>query len=238
MGFGSSLAAIGLLTFFPLIIAYAGLVAFPGLENPDTVILQYILEMPGPLFGLLMAAAVAAAMSTADSMILMMGSIGARDAYQQLVTTDHTEAEISRQSKVLSGLFGIIALAISLIDLGLLVQIAIDLAVPGYALLVPPTLAAFFWPRANWQGAFSGLATGLVALLYYNVSDAAVPLGLWIGVPGLVVCTVVLVAASLASKKPDPDRVRMFVDDLQDTNLSDLEGTYDDREQKNASADS
>lgn len=147
MGFGSSLAAIGLLTFFPMIIAYAGQISFPDLSTPDTVILQYILEMPGPLFGPLMAAAVAAAMSMADSMILMMGSIGARDIYSELVGTNYTEATLSKYFKVLSGVFGIIALGTSLVDLGLLVQIAVDLAVPGYALLIPLP-----WPRSSGPG--------------------------------------------------------------------------------------
>jgi SSS family solute:Na+ symporter len=226
MGFGSTLAVLGLLTLFPMIIAYAGLFAYPGLENPDTVILQYILEMPGPVFGLLMAAAVAAAMSTADSMILMMGSIGSRDIYQELIGSDMSQERLSRYSKALSGLFGVIALAISLIDLGLLVEIAVDLAVPGYALLVPPTLAAFFWPRANWQGAVAGLTTGLIVLLYYNVADAAIPLGMWIGVPGIAVCAVVMVGVSLATPAPDEDRVQEFVYDLREQDLEDLEGTY------------
>lgn len=230
MGFGSTLAVIGLLTLFPMIIAYAGLIAFPGLENPDTVILQYILEMPGPIFGLLMAAAVAAAMSTADSMILMMGSIGARDVYQELIGSQHTEAELSRYAKILSGIFGVVALGISLIDLGLLVEIAVDLAVPGYALLIPPTLAAFFWTRANWQGSVAGLVTGLAVLIYYNVADAAIPFGLWIGVPGLAVCVVVLIIVSLATAKPDPERVQEFVYDLQGSEYKDLEGTYKDYE--------
>ncbi len=238
MGFGSSLAAIMLLTVFPMIIAYAGLVAYPGLQNPDTVILRFVLEMPGPIFGLLMAAAVAAAMSTADSMILMMGSIGARDVYQELVQGDHTEKELSRYSKALSGIFGIIALGISLIDLGLLVEIAVGLAVPGYALLVPPTLAAFFWTRANWQGAVSGLAAGLVVLLYYNISGAAVPLGLWIGVPGIVVCGVVMVGVALATDEPDPDRVQEFVHDLRGEELSEMEGTYEESDSPSVSADS
>lgn len=238
MGFGSSLAVIGLLTLFPMIIAYAGLIAFPGLENPDTVILQYVLEMPGPLFGVLMAAAVAAAMSTADSMILMMGSIGARDVYQEMIGTEHTEAELSRYSKILSGIFGVIALAISLIDLGLLVEIAVDLAVPGYALMIPPTLAAFFWARANWQGAVAGLATGLAVLVYYNVSEAAIPFGMWIGVPGIFVCAVVMVGVSLVTPEPDPDRVQEFVYDLKDSDLSGIEGTYEEREVAAASGDS
>lgn len=229
MGFGSSLAAIGLLTLFPMIIAYAGLFAFPDLSNPDTVILRYLMDMPGPFFGILMAAAVAAAMSTADSMILLMGSIGARDVYQELIGSDASESRLSRYSKILSGIFGLIALGISLIDLGLLVEIAVALAVPGYALLLPPTLAAFFWPRANWQGAVAGLATGLVTLVYYNVANASIPLGMWIGVPGLVVCTVVLIVVSLVTPEPDEDRVQEFVYDLRGSGLKDLEGTYEER---------
>lgn len=223
MGFGTSLAALFLLTLFPMIIAFGGLFAFPELDNPDTVILQYILEMPGPLLGVLMAAAVAAAMSTADSMILMTGSIASRDIYQELIGSDLDEETLTFYSKILAGILGLIALAISLVDLGLLVEIAVDLAIPGYLLLLPPALAAFFWARANWQGVVAGLTAGLVVLLYYNVSGAAIPFDLWIGVPGLVVCIVGIVVVSLLTPEPDEENVAEFVHDLSDQDTDELE---------------
>lgn len=211
MGFGDSFSALVLLTLFPGLIAFAGLTAHSGLENADTLILEYILEMPGPVLGVLMAAAVAAAMSTADTMILMMGSIISRDVYEELLPTDISEEQLSRHSKVFSGILALLALGFSLVDLGLLVEVAIDLAIPGYLLLLPPALAAFWWPKANWQGTVAGLLVGLAVIWYYSLTGAAVPLGLWIGAPGLVACAVTLVAVSLVTPAPDEERVEEFV---------------------------
>ncbi|TYT62114.1 sodium:solute symporter family protein [Natrialba swarupiae] len=223
MGFGDSFSALVLLTIFPGLIAFAGLTAHGGLENPDTVILQYILEMPGPVLGILMAAAVAAAMSTADTMILMMGSIVSRDVYEELLSADISDQKLSRNSKIFSGLLALLALGFSLIDLGLLVEVAIDLAIPGYLLLLPPAIAAFWWPRANWQGTVAGLLVGLAVIWYYSLTGAPIPLDLWIGVPGLIASGVVLVAVSLVTAEPDEERVNEFVYELREYSASDLE---------------
>lgn len=218
MGFGDSFSAAVLLTIFPAIIGFAGIVTFPGLleGNPDTVILKYILQMPGPALGVLMAAAVAAAMSTADTMILMMGSFVSRDILQVLIGSDIPEEHLSTYSKVISGLLALGALVVSLLDLGLLVQVAIDLAIPGYLLLVPPAIAAFWWPRANKHGVIAGLLAGLVVVTYYTYTGASIPLNMWIGAPGFVVTTVVMVAVSLMTPEPPEDRVQEFVYDLRD----------------------
>ena len=225
MGFGDSFSALVLLTIFPGLIAFAGLFTHPDLGNPDTVILEYILSMPGPVLGILMAAAVAAAMSTADTMILMMGSIVSRDVYEQLLPTEISQERLSRHSKVFSGLLALLALGFSLVDLGLLVQVAIDLAIPGYLLLLPPALAAFWWPRANWQGTVAGLLAGLAVVWYYSLTGSAIPLGLWIGAPGLITCAVVLVSVSLVTDPPDEDRVDEFVYELRDYTPEELQNS-------------
>ncbi|MCW8172032.1 hypothetical protein D8S78_02415 [Natrialba swarupiae] len=179
--------------------------------------------MPGPVLGILMAAAVAAAMSTADTMILMMGSIVSRDVYEELLSADISDQKLSRNSKIFSGLLALLALGFSLIDLGLLVEVAIDLAIPGYLLLLPPAIAAFWWPRANWQGTVAGLLVGLAVIWYYSLTGAPIPLDLWIGVPGLIASGVVLVAVSLVTAEPDEERVNEFVYELREYSASDLE---------------
>lgn len=225
MGFGDSFSAAILLTVFPAIIGFAGIIAFPALSegNPDTVILQYILQMPGPALGILMAAALAAAMSTADTMILMIGSFVSRDIYQVLLSSDVSEERLSTYSKIFSGVLALGALIISLLPLGLLVKVAIDLAIPGYLLLVPPVVAAFWWPRANKHGVVAGLLAGLVVITYYTYTGASIPLNLWIGAPGIIVTTVVLVAVSLVTPEPSEDRVQEFVYDLRDYDPEELE---------------
>lgn len=225
MGFGDSFSALVLLAGFPAIIGFAGILAFPGLSeaNPDTVILRYILAMPAPFLGILMAAAIAAAMSTADTMILMMGSFVSRDILQVLLESDIPEEKLSTYSKVFSGALALGALLVSLLPLGLLVQVAIDLAIPGYLLLVPPSVAAFWWPRANKYGVIAGLSVGLVVVTYYTYTGTAIPFDMWIGAPGFLVTSIVLVGVSLITPEPPEDRVQEFVYDLRDRQAENLE---------------
>ncbi|MFD1600444.1 sodium:solute symporter family transporter [Halobellus rarus] len=79
-----------------------GFLISPGIEgsSADTAILRSIQDMPGPFLGIMMAAAVAAAMSTADSIILMLGSIISRYIYQVLIQGDMPEKQLSRYLKI------------------------------------------------------------------------------------------------------------------------------------------
>lgn len=214
-----------LLTLFAGLIGFAGLVVFPGLEGAqtDTIVLRFIEQMPGPLLGLMMAAAVAAAMSTADSIILMIGSIFSRDIYQVLASGDAPEAKLATYSKVVSGVIAFGALLVATRPLGELIGLVLDLSFPGYFLLIPVAIAAFWWPRANKYGVSAGLVAGVATIVYLLGTGESV-FNLWVGVPGAIVVIAVMVPVSYLTPKPPEDRVNEFIYEVREADPADLEG--------------
>lgn len=225
LGFAEGIGDVVLLTVGAGIIGFAGILAFPGLEGAqtDTVILRFILEMPGWVLGVLMAAAVAAAMSTADSIVLMLGSIVSRDIYQELIEGDMSERRLSTYSKVFAGAITLGALLVSLRPLGELIQVVIDLTFPGYFLLLPVAVAAFWWPRANKYGVMVGLIVGTAVVIYLIASGQDAPFNVWSGFFGAAVETVALVAVSLVTAEPPEERVREFVHEIRRADPTALE---------------
>lgn len=232
LGMAEGIGDFFLLTLFAGIIGLAGVAVFPGLEgaNTDTVILKFINQMPGPILGVMMAAAIAAAMSTADSIILMIGSIFSRDIYRVLLSGEVSEERLSRYSKIASGLIALGALLVALRPLGELIQLVIDLTFPGYFLLLPIAVAAFWWPRANKYGAVIGLASGVTVVIYLIGTGNSSPLNIWSGFWGAAVEIVLLVTVSLATAEPPEDRVQEFIHDVREIPPSELEGGYGERD--------
>jgi Na+/proline symporter len=173
-----------------------------------------------------MAAAVAAAMSTADSIILMIGSIFSRDVYQVLLSGDVSEERLSTYSKIASAVIALGALLIATRPLGELIQLVLDLTFPGYFLLLPVAVAAFWWRRANKYGAVTGLVGG-TAVIVYLLTVGRTPFDVWIGFTGGIVEVVLLVGVSLLTPAPDSERVARFTDEIREINPQRLERQYD-----------
>ncbi|QCC49076.1 sodium:solute symporter family protein [Halobellus limi] len=218
LGFAEGIGDTFLLTLFAGLIGLAGILIFPGLEgsSADTVILRFIQDMPGPFLGVMMAAAVAAAMSTADSIILMLGSIISRDIYQVLIQGDMPEQQLSKYSKITSGLIAFAALLFATRPLGEFFTFLLDLTFPGYFILLPVAIATFWWARANKYGVIAGLIAGL-GTLSYLIWTGQTPLEVWIGFWGGLSMTIALIVVSLATPSPPEDRVQEFVYEMQET---------------------
>nr|WP_305149286.1 hypothetical protein [Halobellus litoreus] len=123
----------------------AEILILPGLEgsSADTVILRFIQDMPGSFLGIMMPAAVAAAMSTADLIILMLGSSISRDISQVLIQGDMPEKQLSKYSKITSGFIAFAALLFATRPLGEFFTFLLEFAFPGYFILLPVAIAMF-----------------------------------------------------------------------------------------------
>jgi SSS family solute:Na+ symporter len=225
LGFAEGIGDFFLLTLGAGVIGFAGLVAFPGLEGlaTDTVILEFILDMPGWVLGLLMAAAVAAAMSTADSIVLMLGSIVSRDIYQEIIKGDMSEQQLSKYSKIFAAVLTFAALLTSLREFGEIIQVVIDLTFPGYFLLLPVAVAAFWWPRANKYGVTAGLAAGTIVVVAVLAGIGEAPFNIWVGFFGAIIEIIVIVVVSLLTEAPPEDRVREFTQEVREADPDSLE---------------
>ncbi|WP_336024249.1 sodium:solute symporter family protein [Halobellus salinisoli] len=125
---------------------------------------------PAWFAALVVAGAMAAMMSSSDSMLLSGSSYLTRDLYRPFVNptaSDEREAWIAR---VGVAAFAIGTFVASLFRPGTLIEIG-DTAFGGYAQLAFPVIVALYWPRTTRQGMFAGV---LGSQLFY-VAHVFVP---------------------------------------------------------------
>jgi sodium-coupled monocarboxylate transporter 8/12 len=133
----------------------------------DRILPQYIgTVLPTGIRGLLIAALMAAAMSTMDSVLNALSTISVVNIYMK-IKPKVSDKQALKMAKILTVFWGIIVtfLAWLMIDIqSILVTIQ---SIAG--ILIGPILGIFvlgmFTQRSNWQGALAGLITALVPLI-------------------------------------------------------------------------
>ena len=161
--------------------------------------------LPTGLVGLVLAAALAAVMSTASATLLASSTILANDVYARfLVRGDHNRVAVSR---LFTLVVGVIVLVVSLLvkDVVGALTVAYDLLVGAVCV---PVIGAFFWPRATAAGALASIAVGstvVVALMFIQGLLANGPI-IW----GLLASFVAFVVVSLLTPRPSREKSRAW----------------------------
>lgn len=207
-GFVFALVAIPIYLFGALLGVWSvGVIPEP--ENADYVIPLLVETLLHPVvFGIVMAGAIAAIMSTADSAALTMSSMMSRDIYREFV---NPEASKRREVRVTQGiLVGLIVLAVGLALLqpaGIFALIAF--AVVGFATTTAPVFLGVYWDRGTVAGAAASLVLGpgITILLFLEVIPPELTFGTHYGFVGVVVAYTVYVAVSLATSVPAEDSI-------------------------------
>jgi SSS family solute:Na+ symporter len=215
VGFANDIGSILLLTLAAGLIGYVGITVFPGVE-PDTVTVQFIQALPLLLAGPMAAAGAAAAKSTADSILLTIGSIYVKDIHAPFVQSVGSQRRLVGITRIVTVAFTALATIAAINPPELLLQYVLDLSFPGFLLLLPVTAAAVYWRRATSQGAISALVAGLITLVLTTFvwSNA---LNIYPGIWGLVVSSVVLIIVSLLTPPTDKeitDRIHGFLESV------------------------
>lgn len=151
--YGTAAAAIGM----------AAKVLFPNLQSPDDAFATVAQEvLPAGLRGLVLAAALAALMSTASATILASSTIAANDIYARFSSRRSSVGVATNRVFVVGG--GLIVILASLLvqDVVGALTIAYNLLVGG---VLVPIVGALFWRRANATGALASMAVGSVAVI-------------------------------------------------------------------------
>ena len=131
------------------------------LATPEIAGLPYVIS------GLVAAGGLAAALSTADGLLLAISNALSHDIYYKVVDpTASTQKRVTISKLLLLAVAFIAAYAASQkpADILSLVGIAFSLAA---STLFPPLVLGVFWKRANFQGALAGMCTGFGVCLYY-----------------------------------------------------------------------
>ncbi|CAM3075059.1 sodium/proline symporter PutP [Vibrio neptunius] len=152
--------------------------------------------------GVLLAAILAAIMSTADSQLLVSSSALAEDFYKQLVKKDATSEEIVMVGRIAVVVISIVALILAMTPdssvLGL-----VSYAWAGFgAAFGPALILSLYWSRMNRNGALAGIVIGGVTIVVWKQLT-----GGWFDVyeivPGIIFSTIAIVVVSLMTGEPE-----------------------------------
>lgn len=197
-----------------LFIGFAGIMQVTPdvLGAPDRILPWMFIHMkfPSIVVGLVLAAALAAAMSTQDTITHAAGSIFAQDLVEPLKKEKHTDKEATMWIRISVVGFGAVSYLVAIFGGQTLVSLLLG-AYGSIVQLLPLAVATFFWPRATKAGAICGL---LVGVLYnYGIVLNMIPKfwGIHAGIQGLVLNFIVLIIVSLLTKPMDREHVRKFV---------------------------
>ncbi|MGA9232954.1 MAG: sodium/proline symporter PutP, partial [Exiguobacterium oxidotolerans] len=185
-----------------------------GLGDPETVFIRFADVLFHPyITGFLMAAILAAIMSTISSQLLVTSSALTEDFYKTFL---HKEA--SDKQLVLIGRGAVLAIAVIGTFLAWNPSATI-LSLVGYAwagfgsAFGPIILLSLYWKRMTKQGALAGIISGAVTVILWvqlNFSDT-----LYEMVPGFFTSLLFTVVVSLLTKQP-VDSVQDKFDDMEE----------------------
>jgi SSS family solute:Na+ symporter len=169
------------------------------LAKPDLAMPTLLAEVPTVLALVVMLGILAAAVTTADSIILSLSSMVGRDIYRV------SRRKTTEKGELILGRIVIVALAAIVAffawrPLGMIVELAVASSA-GLLVLVPSFIGAFFWRRASAAGSISSIIVGgiVVGTLYFS---KIYPLGQWPGVWGIIFSTAIFISVSLLTKPP------------------------------------
>jgi SSS family solute:Na+ symporter len=193
-----------LLVFFPAaLLGVWGRLAFPGLEKADQIMPLMLQTLPGGVAAVVITAALAALMSTADSQLLTASSLVTRDlvvTFFRRQLSPHQEEQLGRW--VVLGI-GLASFAIALNPPGLIVEIA-TWSFQGNAMLFPILIAGLYWKRATRAGAVAGalVSSGLTLGWLSGLLPRAWTGGWLPVIPAVVIGSGVLIGVSLLTQPP------------------------------------
>lgn len=126
--------------------------------------------LPYVVSGLVAAGGLAAALSTADGLLLTISNALSHDTYYRMIDPKATTLRRVTISKVFLLVVALAAAAVAAqkpADIVALVVVAFSMAAAGF---FPALVLGIFWKRANKYGATAGMLAGLAVTLYYLVT--------------------------------------------------------------------
>ena len=194
------IASVGIYLPYAVSVVSCGLIAatlIPGLSG-DSVLPTLISRLGSPVIqGILLAGLIAAVMSCADSVLLVSSSNLVHDFYGNMLGKKvKNELAASRIGVVIIGVLGIF-LALFAQSITSVMQ---TMATPFVGAIFPIVLAMFFWKKVTNKAAVITIIASLVMAVLMYIFKVSF-FGLDPSFVTVVVCTVVLIVASLLTQK-------------------------------------
>ena len=185
-------------------------------DDPETIFLILSELLFHPLIaGFLLAAILAAIMSTISSQLLVSSSSLTEDFYKTFLRKEASDAELVLVGRISVSIVAILAIYLaydrdsSILDL-------VSNAWAGFgAAFGPLVLFSLYWKRMNFAGALSGMVVGAVTVLLwiygpFTINGESLSSVMYEIVPGFILASIAIVVVSLATNEPNSDITTLF----------------------------
>jgi cation/acetate symporter len=170
--------------------------------------------LPYVISGLIAAGGLAAALSTADGLLLTISNALSHDIYYKTIDPGASTQKRVTVSKLLLLVVALVAAYAASLKPGNILSVvgaAFSLAASA---LFPALVLGVFWKRANQQGAIAGMLAGATLCMYYmlhtNPALGGSPLNQWFqiaphsaGIFAVPLGFLVIICVSLVTSRPD-----------------------------------
>lgn len=201
--------------YLPLMIIGLGMrVIMPGIEKTDTVASIAMLELVHPVVGgLVLAAIIGAAVTTAASVLLQAGTVATRDIYQKYLNKGASDGKVLQLSKLITVIVGVIAIVLSLFNSATVLEIQSNMVGVLGSMLAMAVIIGFAWKRSNSQGGMAGMVVGIItAVIWYALGR---PFGWMPILPSIFTSSLANIIVSLVTSKPSDEVVELFFPEVQ-----------------------
>lgn len=163
---GIAISGIALMIFamFPVMIGMAARAHLPGLESPNMALPEMLRYGVPPWVGALALAAVfAAELSSADAVLFMLSTSGARDLYARFINRDASDEQQLRVVRVIAVMAAIIGYVLIFMvgTVGGALQVFYSVMVVS---LFMPILGSLLMARPSTTAAYASVVTGIATL--------------------------------------------------------------------------
>ncbi len=185
------------------------------LATPEIAGLPYVIS------GLVAAGGMAAAMSTADGLLLAIANALSHDLYYKIIdpaAETRKRLLVARALLLVIGAAGAFVASLKLTSILGAVAWAFDFACSG---LFFPIVLGIWWKRANRAGAIAGMVFGFLAGTWYLYMVRFAGMDPWVGIDhlrfgmiGMPVSLIAMIVVSLMTEEPDAETQAM-VDEIR-----------------------
>jgi SSS family solute:Na+ symporter len=195
------LGGIGYLVFgmIPVLLGIIASVTMPGLESSESVIPAMMIEHLHPVaVAVFVGAILAAIMSSADSALLAVASILAKNVLPA-IKRDPTEKLSLLVARLTIPAIGAVAIVIAL-NFQQVFDLMVDSNILGLAVIIVPFVMGVWWIKANRTGALTGMAAGLATWLTTLAIAPALPADFM----GFAACLLAMLVVTPLTQNFDP----------------------------------
>jgi cation/acetate symporter len=193
--------------------------------DPDIIVLATpeVAKLAPWMVALVAVGGLAAALSTASGLLLVISSSIAHDVYYRMINPHASEAKRLMVGRFMVGTAIVLAGYLGINPPGLVAQVVAFAFGLAAASFFPAIILGIFDKRTNKEGAISGMIVGLLFTLFYIVGTKFYGMPAWffgvspegIGTLGMIINFIVTLIVSRLTPPPPAD-IQALVEDLRD----------------------